>query len=109
MTSEMNHEEIVTFFKSNCFFGYDPESIFFFPQGGIPAVDYNGKIMIESEDSLSLAPGGNGAIYLEMKNRGALEHMKTNQVKYIYIGPVDNILLKLADPTCLGFMIKNNL
>lgn len=63
--------------------------------------------MIESEQSLSLAPGGNGAIYLEMKNRGALEHMKKNGVKYIYIGPVDNILLKLGDPTCLGFMIKN--
>lgn len=44
-----------------------------------------------------------------MKNKGALEHMKKNGVKYIYVGPVDNILLKLADPTCLGYMIKNNL
>jgi UDP-N-acetylglucosamine/UDP-N-acetylgalactosamine diphosphorylase len=28
-------------------------------------------------------------------------------VKYIYLGPVDNVLLKLADPTSLGYMIKN--
>lgn len=34
--------------------------------------------------------------------------MKENGVKYIYIGPVDNILLKLGDPTCLGYMIKND-
>ena len=34
--------------------------------------------------------------------------MKKNGVKYLYIAPVDNILLKLADPTCVGYMIKNS-
>jgi len=34
--------------------------------------------------------------------------MNSNGVKYIYLGPVDNVLLKLADPTSLGYMIKNN-
>lgn len=33
--------------------------------------------------------------------------MRKHGVKYIYIAPVDNILLKLADPTCVGFMVKN--
>ena len=33
--------------------------------------------------------------------------MNDNGVKYIYLGPVDNILLKVADPVCLGYMIKN--
>lgn len=46
MTSDMNHEQILNFFKKHNYFGYDAESIFFFPQGGIPALDYNGKIMI---------------------------------------------------------------
>lgn len=43
-----------------------------------------------------------------MKNKGVLEHMKNNGVKYIYLGPVDNVLLKLADPISLGYMVKNN-
>ena len=43
-----------------------------------------------------------------MLNKGVIKHMKENGVKYIYLGPVDNILLKLADPTCLGYMVKNN-
>jgi len=107
MTSEMNHEEVCTYFKSNNYFGYHPESIVFFPQGGIPAVSYNGKIVIESEGQVSLAPGGNGAIYGEMKNRGVLQHMKTNGVKYIYLGPVDNVLLKVGDPLSLGYLVKN--
>jgi len=72
MTSEMNHEEICEYFKSNNYFGYHADSIVFFPQGGIPAVSYNAKIVIESEGQVSLAPGGNGAIYGEMKNRGVL-------------------------------------
>jgi UDP-N-acetylglucosamine pyrophosphorylase len=63
MTSEMNHQEVVSFFKEHQYFGYRPEGIFFFPQGGIPAIDYTGKIIIESEGQLALAPGGNGAIY----------------------------------------------
>ena len=63
MTSEMNHEEIVSYFEENKYFGYDKDSIVFFPQGGIPALSYEGKIIVESEGQLSLAPGGNGAIY----------------------------------------------
>lgn len=34
--------------------------------------------------------------------------MKKHGVKYIYLGPVDNVLLKLADPISLGYMIKND-
>lgn len=33
--------------------------------------------------------------------------MKKNGVKSLYVAPVDNVLLKLADPTCVGFMVKN--
>lgn len=108
MTSDMNHSEIISYFKSNNYFGYDSSSIYFFPQGGIPALDYDGKIIIESQGNISLAPEGNGAIYITMRKQGALEHMRTNGVKYIYLAPIDNILLKLADPTCVGHLIKNN-
>ena len=107
MTSEMNHKEVVGYFEANNYFGYDKNAIVFFPQGGIPAMTYQGKIVIESESSLSLAPGGNGAIYGEMRRNKVLDHMKEHGVKYIYLGPVDNVLLKVADPTSLGYMIKH--
>ena len=42
-----------------------------------------------------------------MKERGALKHMRKCGVKYTYIISVDNVLAKLGDPTCAGFMIKN--
>lgn len=34
--------------------------------------------------------------------------MKARNVKYVNIGAIDNILLKLGDPVALGYMIKNN-
>lgn len=34
--------------------------------------------------------------------------MKNNGVKYIYLGPVDNVLLKVGDPLSLGYMVQNN-
>jgi UDP-N-acetylglucosamine/UDP-N-acetylgalactosamine diphosphorylase len=32
--------------------------------------------------------------------------MKANGVRYIYLGPVDNVLLKVGDPLSLGYMVK---
>lgn len=34
--------------------------------------------------------------------------MMKRKIKYINVGAVDNILLKLGDPVALGYMIKNN-
>jgi UDP-N-acetylglucosamine pyrophosphorylase len=47
-------------------------------------------------------------MYIEMKQKGAIEHMRKSGVKYLYVAPVDNILCKLGDPTCVGYFIKNN-
>lgn len=63
LTSDLNNEEIKSYFKANDYFGYDPDSVVFFPQGGFPALDYDGKIIIEDEGLLSFAPVGNGALY----------------------------------------------
>jgi UDP-N-acetylglucosamine/UDP-N-acetylgalactosamine diphosphorylase len=43
-----------------------------------------------------------------MKNRGVLDHMAKNGVKYVNLGPVDNVLFKLADPISLGYLVQNN-
>lgn len=36
-----------------------------------------------------------------------LEDMKARNIKYVNIGAIDNILLKLADPLAIGYMIKH--
>jgi UDP-N-acetylglucosamine/UDP-N-acetylgalactosamine diphosphorylase len=60
MTSDLNHRIITEFFHSNQFFGYPADDIIFFEQGLEPSFTFDGKIIIESEKSLSLSPDGNG-------------------------------------------------
>ena len=68
MTSYENHDETVNFFRDNDFFGGDQNSFVFFPQSMLPAVDSNGKIMMQSASSLKLAPNGNGALFDSLKS-----------------------------------------
>jgi UDP-N-acetylglucosamine pyrophosphorylase len=42
-----------------------------------------------------------------MREKGALAHMRNNGVKYVYFGPVDNVLIKLGDPMCVGYLVQN--
>ena len=108
MTSEINDQQIRTFFADNNYFGYSQNHIKFFAQGALPALDFNGKIIIQEEGNISLAPGGNGALYYELVKHKMLDDMKSRNIKYINIGAIDNILLKLGDPVAFGYMIKNN-
>ena len=68
MTSYENHDETVNFFRDNDFFGGDQNSFVFFPQSMLPAVDENGKIMLQSSSSIKLAPNGNGALFDSLKS-----------------------------------------
>ena len=70
MTSRENHDETVQFFRDNSYFGGQESNFVFFPQQMLPALDTNGKIMLQSYCQLKLAPNGNGALF---------EALKTNQ------------------------------
>ena len=60
MTSHQNHAATETFFAENRFFGLDAGRVHFFRQGRMPAVDFNGKILLEAPGTLALSPDGHG-------------------------------------------------
>ena len=60
MTSDKNHDETTAFFEEKNYFGYPKDFVKFFKQEMAPSVDFNGKLYMESADSLSLSPNGNG-------------------------------------------------
>ena len=54
------------------------------------------------------ASDGNGGVFASLRKTGMLSDMKERGVKWIFIGGVDNALLKMADVTLLGMAIGKN-
>ncbi|KAL7489281.1 hypothetical protein ACHAW6_014866 [Cyclotella cf. meneghiniana] len=104
MTSPLNHQATVAYFTDHDNFGLD---VTFFPQGTLPAMDFHGKIILESPTALSMAPDGNGGIYPAMLKHGVLDDMHKRGIKYIHAFGVDNALVKPADPTFVGYCIQH--
>lgn len=105
MTSEKNHSETVGFFDENNFFGYNKNYVKFFVQDMAPAVDYEGRILMESKSSVSMSPNGNGGWFSSMARAGLLDEMKESGVEWINVFSVDNVLQRIADPSFLGAVI----
>ena len=58
MTSHANHAVTAAFFADNGYFGLDPARVHFFRQGRMPAVDFAGRILLETPGRLALSPDG---------------------------------------------------
>lgn len=102
MTSELNDKPTRDFFAANNFFGLNPENIMFFTQGMMPAIAYNGQLLLGGKDTLALAPNGHGGTLLALRKSGALDQMKANGVEYISYFQVDNPLVPVVDPLFIG-------
>jgi UDP-N-acetylglucosamine/UDP-N-acetylgalactosamine diphosphorylase len=102
MTSDKNNDETIAFFEDKNYFGYPKDFVKFFKQEMAPSVDFNGKLYMESEDSLSLSPNGNGGWFYSMAVTGVLDDVKARGIEWLNIFAVDNVLQRIADPVFVG-------
>ncbi len=107
MTSDKNHDETIAFFEEKNYFGYPKEFVKFFKQEMAPSVDFQGKLYMESADSLSLSPNGNGGWFYSMEVTGILKDVKARGVEWLNIFAVDNVLQRIADPVFVGATIDS--
>lgn len=107
MTSRINHEATVSFFKENQFFGLGEENVIFFSQGMMPAVDFDGKLILEAKDSLALSPDGHGGSLRALVRSGASSKMEHLGIDIISYFQVDNPLVQAIDPTFIGFHLES--
>ena len=105
MTSKMNHDATVEYFRKHGFFGLNESQMFFFSQGTLPCFTVDGKLILESACKLATASDGNGGVYKALESSGALAELQTRGVKYLHVFSVDNALCKAADPTFIGYCI----
>ncbi len=102
MTSEKNDEATRAFIKSHHYFGYKPEYVTFFIQDTAPAVDFSGKILLESESRMAVSPNGNGGWFSSMARAGLTEVMDKEGIEWLNVFGVDNVLQKICEPCFIG-------
>ncbi len=105
MTSELNHEETVEFFKEKDFFGYPADMIRFFRQDMAPSLSPEGKVLLEEKQRISFTPNGNGGWFSSLQRNGMLAEMKAAGIEWLNVFSVDNVLQQIADPVFLGAVL----
>lgn len=102
MTSDKNDEQTRAFFEEHNFFGYNKDFVKFFVQEMVPAVDFDGNILMEAEDSLAMSPNGNGGWYKSLVKAGLDKDLEEKGVEWLNVFAVDNVLQQIADPVFVG-------
>ena len=106
MTSKENNKQTLEFFEKHKYFGYHKDrNIFFFVQGELPMIDTEGKILLNEDGLIKQAADGHGGIYESLVKSGMTKKMKNMGIKWVFIGAVDNCLVKMVDPVLMGIAI----
>jgi UDP-N-acetylglucosamine/UDP-N-acetylgalactosamine diphosphorylase len=105
MTSQTNHDQTVRYFQDNKYLGYPPQNVFFFTQAMIPALDRQGKLILDAPDHIFMNPDGHGGVLKALGRSGAVADMRTRGIEHIFHFQVDNVLLRICDPYFLGYHV----
>ena len=103
MTSHANHEATEAFLAENRFFGLDRGRVHCFRQGRMPAVDFEGRILLETTGTIALSPDGHGGSLRALDRSGALDLMRSERIDALSYFQVDNPLVRGVDPAFIGW------
>lgn len=105
MTSVDNDEATKKYFNEKNFFEYPKEKIFFFKQDTIEIMDKNGKVLLDSLYTIKRASNGNGDVFRAFENYKLEKTL--NNIEWISVSGIDNIILEIVDPLLIGLTISN--
>ncbi|MCD6116616.1 UDPGP type 1 family protein [bacterium] len=106
MTSEANHDATVSYFEENGFLGFNKKDVMFFKQEMLPAVDKNGRLILDSKAHVFMSPNGHGGSFPALFKSGALDDMEKRSIDIISYFQIDNVLVTIIDPVFIGYHIK---
>src|SRR5262245_5818232 len=102
MTSHGNHEPTANFLGQHRYFGLRPEQVHLFRQGRMPAVDFEGRILLERPGRIALSPDGHGGSLRALAKSSGLERLERGRIDVISYFQVDNPLVPCVDPAFIG-------
>ncbi|QDT63038.1 UTP--glucose-1-phosphate uridylyltransferase [Calycomorphotria hydatis] len=109
MTSDATHEETVDCFEKENYFGLNPDDVFFFKQGTMPAVDmHTGHVLLAEKGKIATSPDGHGGLLNGLDKSGALADMQSRGIEVLHYHQVDNPTAIVCDPIFLGLHQQHN-
>jgi len=102
MVSDANHAATRACFEAHRFFALKPSDVFFFEQGMWPALDADGRIILDAPGHIFQSPDGHGGTLSALAASGALADMEKRRLRTIFYFQVDNPMVEVADPAFLG-------
>jgi UDP-N-acetylglucosamine/UDP-N-acetylgalactosamine diphosphorylase len=103
MTSPATDAETRALFAESAHFGLAPRDVAFFVQGAMPAVDFEGRLLLEAPDRVATAPDGHGGVFAGLANADLFSWLRDRGVRLLTYYQVDNPLVPILDPLFLGF------
>jgi UDP-N-acetylglucosamine/UDP-N-acetylgalactosamine diphosphorylase len=105
LTNHINYDDTVRAFEDGGYFGLDPQDVHFFRQGRMPAVDFAGRIILESPYGMAMSPDGHGGSLRALVRSGSIATMQARGIDMISYFQVDNPLVQVIDPAFIGFHV----
>ena len=106
MTSDANDEATRAHFEENAYFGLDRNDVTFFMQGMWPALDAEGRIMLDQPGHIFMSPDGHGGTLTALEKNGCLADMERRGINTVFFFQVDNPLVEIADPAFVGLHVS---
>lgn len=102
MTSDVNDAATRACFEDNGYFGLNPADVVFFKQGVWPALDAEGRLILEAPGRVFVSPDGHGGTLTALAKNGCLDDMAARGIRSVFYFQVDNPLVDIADPAFVG-------
>lgn len=103
MTSPTNDAQTREFFEAHDYFGLPVDSVKFFTQGTMPAIDQaTGRVLLDQNGNVFLSPDGHGGTLTAMRKEGVLDDMARRGCDIVFYFQVDNPFIDVLEPSFLG-------
>ena len=106
MTSAATDAATRALFADNDSFGLPAEDVIFFQQGMVQSLDFEGRMILERPDRIFENPNGHGGSLTALLSSGSLDDLERRGIDTVFYYQVDNPLIRIADPTYLGFHLE---
>lgn len=108
MTSPLNHNETLQYFKNHQFFGLDSSQVYFFSQGMLPLLNSEKNLFLTKPDQIAEGPDGNGSSLRHFFESGIWDQWYSSGVRIVNTVLVDNPLADPFDAELIGFHRDEN-